>query len=188
MRCEPSLVVKWMLAASLTLAAAGWQTPTSAETAPSAGGAESSRATPLVADTALEARVMEVAQELRCLVCQNETIAASQAELAQDLRKQIRNKLQQGQSAREILDFMVARYGDFVLYRPALKGKTILLWLGPFVFLLAAFLSLICVIRKRRMAAPPALSHDQQARARALLTSGTDAPASSPQPPHSTSS
>lgn len=188
MRCERSLVVKWILAASLTLAAAGWQTPTSAETAPPARVVESSRATPLVADPALEVRVMEIAQELRCLVCQNETIAASQADLAQDLRKQIRIKLQQGQNPREILDFMVARYGEFVLYRPALKGKTLLLWLGPFIFLLAAFLSLIHVIRKRRMATPPALSHDQRARARALLTSGTGAPAPSPQPPHTTSS
>ena len=188
MRCERALVVKWMLASSVALAAAGWQPPATAETAPLAGVAESSRATPLAADPVLEARVMEVAQELRCLVCQNETIAASQADLAQDLRKQIRIKLQQGQTPREILDFMVARYGDFVLYRPALKGKTLLLWVGPFVFLLAAFLSLIYVIRKRRMAAPPALSNDERARARALLASGAGAPTPSPQPPHTTSS
>ena len=188
MRCERFLVLKWLLGASLVLAAACWQPQASAQAAPAVGSVESSRATPLAADPVLEARVMEVAQELRCLVCQNETIAASQADLAQDLRKQIRIKLQQGQSPQEILDFMVARYGEFVLYRPALQGKTLLLWLGPFVFLLAAFLSLIYVIRKRRMAASPALSNDERARARALLASGAGVPTPSTQPPRTTSS
>ena len=75
---------------------------------------------------------MRIAEELRCLVCQNETIAASHADLAVDLRKQIRQKLQQGQSQEQILDFMVQRYGDFVLYRPPVKSSTWLLWGGPF--------------------------------------------------------
>ncbi|NDE73351.1 MAG: cytochrome c-type biogenesis protein CcmH, partial [Betaproteobacteria bacterium] len=95
----------------------------------SAGAGE---AKPMASDPALEARVMVIAEELRCLVCQNETIAASHADLAVDLRGQIRQKLSQGQSSQQILDFMVARYGDFVLYRPPLKASTVLLWVGPF--------------------------------------------------------
>jgi cytochrome c-type biogenesis protein CcmH len=87
-------------------------------------------ARPMAEDPALEARVLAIAEELRCLVCQNETIAASHADLAVDLRKQIRQQLQQGQSEAQILDFMVQRYGDFVLYRPPLKSSTWLLWGG----------------------------------------------------------
>ncbi|NDE41557.1 MAG: cytochrome c-type biogenesis protein CcmH, partial [Betaproteobacteria bacterium] len=101
----------------------------------SAGAGE---AKPMASDPALEARVMVIAEELRCLVCQNETIAASHADLAVDLRGQIRQKLSQGQSSQQILDFMVARYGDFVLYRPPLKASTVLLWVGPFALLLLA--------------------------------------------------
>ncbi|MES2889174.1 MAG: cytochrome c-type biogenesis protein [Pseudomonadota bacterium] len=126
-------------------------------------------ATPMAADPVLEARVMKVAEELRCLVCQNETLAASQADLAVDLRKQIRLKLQQGQSSEQIVDFMVARYGEFVRYRPSFTGMTVLLWLGPFAFLLASLTGLAVVIRRRRAAPPAALSEAQRARARALL-------------------
>ncbi|MFN0000765.1 MAG: cytochrome c-type biogenesis protein CcmH [Burkholderiaceae bacterium] len=121
-------------------------------------------------DPALEARVMAVAEELRCLVCQNETIAASQADLAVDLRKQIRVKLRAGQSQQEILDFMSARYGDFVLYRPRLSASTLLLWLGPFALLLIAAGVLAFNIRRRRRAAVvPAWSEEQAQRARAML-------------------
>ena len=94
------------------------------------------------ADPALEARMMVIAEELRCLVCQNETIAASHADLAVDLKNQIRIRLTQGQSQKQILDFMVERYGDFVLYRPPLKTTTLLLWLGPFILLGIAVLML----------------------------------------------
>ena len=103
----------------------------------------------LAADPVLEARMMQVAEELRCLVCQNETIAASQADLANDLRQQIRTKLQQGESEAQILDFMVQRYGEFVRYRPAFNPTTALLWIGPFALLgLAAFV-LATNIRQR---------------------------------------
>lgn len=95
-------------------------------------------AAPLVANPALESRVMAVAEELRCLVCQNETIAASQADLAVDLRGQIREQLRQGRSEPEILDFMVQRYGNFVRYRPPLQPSTWLLWGGPFALLALA--------------------------------------------------
>ena len=126
------------------------------------------------ADPALEARMMVIAEELRCLVCQNETIAASHADLAVDLKNQIRIKLTQGQSQKQILDFMVERYGDFVLYRPPLKTNTVLLWLGPFVLLGMAVLMLVLNVRRRRRAAqPPVMSDEDQAKARALLDTPT---------------
>ena len=113
---------------------------------------------------------MVIAEELRCLVCQNETIAASHADLAVDLRKQIRLKLTQGQSNQQILDFMVERYGDFVLYRPPLKTTTVLLWVGPFALLALAFAVLAVNIRRRRSAAQPAaLTADEISRAKQML-------------------
>ena len=122
------------------------------------------------ADPVLEARMMVIAEELRCLVCQNETIAASHADLAVDLKNQIRIKLNEGQSQKQILDFMVQRYGDFVLYRPPLKATTVLLWVGPFVLLGLAVLMLVSNIRRRRRAVQPtALSDADAAKARALL-------------------
>ena len=121
------------------------------------------------ADPALEARVMVVAEELRCLVCQNETIAASHADLAVDLRKQIRTKLSEGQSEQQILDFMVERYGDFVLYRPRLSATTVLLWAGPFALLLVGGVVMARTIRARKKQIPAALSEAESARARQLL-------------------
>jgi cytochrome c-type biogenesis protein CcmH len=135
-----------------------------------AGLAAAKEAQPMVEDPVLEAKVMRIAEELRCLVCQNETIAASHADLAVDLRKQIRQKLQQGQSEQQILDFMVQRYGDFVLYRPPVKSSTWLLWGGPFLLLGVALLALIMNIRRRRdvvVAAP--LHADEAERVRRLL-------------------
>ena len=126
------------------------------------------------ADPALEARMMVIAEELRCLVCQNETIAASHADLAVDLKNQIRIKLNEGQSQKQILDFMVDRYGDFVLYRPPLKTTTVLLWLGPFTLLAIAVLTLVLNVRRRRRTAQPAaLSDADAAKARALLANST---------------
>ena len=86
-------------------------------------------------DPSLDKRVANLAHELRCLVCQNQTLADSNAPLAVDLRDQIREQLKAGKSEREVLDFMVARYGDFVLYRPPFKASTVALWVGPFVLL-----------------------------------------------------
>ena len=120
-------------------------------------------------DPVLEARVMAIAEELRCLVCQNESIAASHADLAVDLRKQIRQKLKQGQSQQEILDFMVQRYGDFVLYRPPLKSSTWLLWGGPFLLLAVAVLALGLTIRRRRTLSAAPLGADEAERVRRLL-------------------
>jgi cytochrome c-type biogenesis protein CcmH len=107
-------------------------------------------AAPVADDPRLEARMMAVAVELRCLVCQNQTIADSQAELAEDLRREIRTMLVQGRSEQQILDYMTARYGDFVLYRPPLKRSTALLWAGPALLTIGAMASLIVVLRRRQ--------------------------------------
>ncbi len=142
-----------------------------------ATGAIAKEATSASDDPALEARVMAIAEELRCLVCQNETIAASHADLAVDLRKQIRLKLQAGQSQDQILTFMVERYGDFVLYRPPLKARTVLLWVGPFVLLLAAGFVMAANIRKRRREAQAGgWTTEQAQQARALLDEGAGKP------------
>ena len=114
--------------------------------------AHGGEAVPTTDDVALEKRVMAVSGELRCLVCQNQTIADSHAELAIDLRNQVREKLQQGMSEKEIVDFMVTRYGDFVLYRPLVKSTTWLLWFGPFVLLALALGFLVFNLRRRRAA------------------------------------
>jgi cytochrome c-type biogenesis protein CcmH len=110
---------------------------------------------PLVAaDPALEKRMLSLAAELRCLVCQNQTIADSTAPLAEDLRRQVREMLARGESDKQIIDFMTQRYGDFVLYRPPLKGTTALLWFGPFALLLGGLTIFIVVLRRRaRMSA-----------------------------------
>lgn len=134
------------------------------------GVASAKEAAPASDDPVLEARVLAIAEELRCLVCQNETIAASHADLAVDLRKQIRIKLKAGQSKQEIVDFMVARYGDFVLYNPPLKASTLLLWLGPFALLaLAAGILAVNIGRRRKAVLASDWSADQARRARALL-------------------
>ncbi|MEO8541947.1 MAG: cytochrome c-type biogenesis protein [Burkholderiaceae bacterium] len=136
-------------------------------------GAGAKQAVPESDDPVLEARMLAIAEELRCLVCQNETIAASHADLAVDLRKQIRLKLTAGQSKQQIVDFMVARYGEFVLYRPPLKASTLLLWLGPFVLLIVgAVVMAINIRRRRRGVLAQTWSPEQAQRARALLDEG----------------
>jgi cytochrome c-type biogenesis protein CcmH len=118
--------------------------------------------------TEIDQRVKNLAHELRCLVCQNQTIADSNAPLAVDLRNQIREQLAAGKSEGDVIDFMVARYGDFVLYRPPFKAATLALWLGPFALLgLGAWIFWRRVARRR--AAPPGLSEAQRAQAARLL-------------------
>ena len=119
-------------------------------------------------DPALEKRVHQLSSELRCLVCQNQTLADSNAPLAVDLRNQVREQLKSGRSERDVIDFLTARYGDFVLYRPPLKASTVLLWAGP--FLLLAFGLLLLFLRMRRKAVPPPeLSEAERERAAKLL-------------------
>ena len=134
-----------------------------------------SKAAPLSADPALEARVLKIAEELRCLVCQNETIAASQADLAKDLRQQIREQLREGRTKAQILEFMSQRYGDFVLYRPPLQLSTLLLWGGPFVLLVLGAIVLVMHIRRRDPQAEPApLTPAELQRAQLLLDDAGD--------------
>ena len=101
------------------------------------------------AEPELEKRMLRISAELRCLVCQNQTIADSNADLAVDLRKQVRDMLRQGQSEQQIIDYMTARYGDFVLYRPPVKSSTFLLWFGPMVLMVAGLATLVLVLRRR---------------------------------------
>ncbi|EHR71370.1 uncharacterized protein involved in biosynthesis of c-type cytochromes [Burkholderiales bacterium JOSHI_001] len=117
-------------------------------------------AAPASTNPALEAQVMAIATELRCLVCQNQTIADSHAELAVDLRREIRGMLEKGQSQREILDFMTQRYGDFVLYRPPVKSTTFLLWGGPALLLLGGVGALVMVLRRRQKLGAEAFDPD----------------------------
>ena len=123
-------------------------------------------------DGALERRVQSLAQELRCLVCQNQTLADSSAPLAVDLRNQIREQLAAGKSERDVVDFMVARYGDFVLYRPPFKWTTVLLWAGPFIFLLAGFYILIRYVSRRRIGEPALSPESPQSALRQLVKKG----------------
>lgn len=106
-------------------------------------------AAPASDDPVLEARMVALTTELRCLVCQNQTIADSNAGLAVDLRNQVREMLKRGDSDAQILEYMTARYGDFVLYRPPLKSKTALLWFGPGVLLVTGLGVLFLVVRRR---------------------------------------
>jgi cytochrome c-type biogenesis protein CcmH len=110
--------------------------------------------------------------ELRCLVCQNQTIADSNAELAADLRRQVYEMLQQGQSRDQIVQFMIDRYGDFVLYKPRLTAKTGLLWLGPVVFLMLGLIGVFWVIRHRKAAVSAIPPAEKLAKIRRLLDEG----------------
>lgn len=134
-------------------------------------------AAPLADDPAVEARLVHISEELRCLVCQNESLAGSRADLALDLKREIRTLIKQGKTDDEIREFMVHRYGDFVLYRPPVKPTTWLLWAGPFVLMLGGLVALIAFLR-RRQPADAALTAEEQRRAEALLNDKREAPAS----------
>ncbi len=142
-----------------------------------AGSVLAKEAPTVAADPLLEKRVMALASELRCLVCQNQTIADSNAELAVDLKNQVREKLKQGESEEKIIEYMVARYGDFVLYKPPMKVTTLPLWIGPFALLFTALAGLFYYIRHRRRSTPEQpLSEAEQARVRSLLDAQQERP------------
>ena len=129
-------------------------------------------ATSMAADPEMEKTVNEISAELRCLVCQNQTIADSHAGLAVDLKNQVRDMVKSGQSQDEIVEYMVTRYGDFVLYRPPVKPTTILLWAGPFLLLLVGLTVLAINLRKRTSQLKDGdLSSEENARLTALLAS-----------------
>lgn len=127
-------------------------------------------AAPMAEDPVVEQRLVKIAEELRCLVCQNESIAGSQAELAVDLRNEVRDLIKAGKTDRQIKDFLVTRYGEFVLYRPQFKPTTYALWIGPFVLLLVGFVALFAYLRKRsRKIEDAPLGEAERKRAEALL-------------------
>jgi cytochrome c-type biogenesis protein CcmH len=133
------------------------------------------QAVPAIDDPVAEKRAVKLEEQLRCLVCQNETIAASQADLAKDLRKEIREQIKAGKSDDQIKQFLVDRYGDFVLYKPPLQGNTLLLWGGPFALLVVGVIVLFVYLRRRRArVVQAALSDAQRSRAEALLGGGKD--------------
>jgi cytochrome c-type biogenesis protein CcmH len=125
-------------------------------------------AVPTEDDPLTAKREVDLASKLRCLVCQNQSIADSHASLAVDLRRQIREQIAAGKSDTEIVNFMTDRYGDFVLYQPPFRATTLLLWLGPLLLLALGAVVVVRVVRGRRQAGPP-LSDDERARAEALL-------------------
>lgn len=129
----------------------------------------------VAADPVLEKHVLAISEELRCLVCQNQTIADSHADLAVDLRNQVREKLSHGMSDRAVIDFMVQRYGDFVLFRPPVKATTWLLWFGPFLFLIGGLVFLGLKLRRRARNMPAVvLSEAEMLRVAALLGSSPE--------------
>ncbi len=140
-------LIRW-ISLSCWLAALG-MSPSWASEAPSAA-----------ANPEIESRMMALSAELRCLVCQNQTIADSHAGLAEDLRKQIREMLAKGMNESQILDYMTERYGDFVLYRPPFKASTVLLWVGPALLMAGALGALLVVLRRRQRMAASAFDPD----------------------------
>ena len=142
---------------------------------PSLAAAEEAR--PLADNPQVEARLKTLAVELRCLVCQNQTLADSNAPLAEDLRREVREMITKGMSDREIIDFLVQRYGDFVLYRPPWKATTTLLWLGPFLLLIAGATALVLALRRRqKKLVDVTLSEAEHNRVAQLLSEGANRP------------
>lgn len=149
---------KWLAGLPLLLALL-WINPVSAN-----------EAAPLAEDPVVEQRLIVIAEELRCLVCQNESLAGSRADLALDLRREVRTLIKSGKSDAEIKKFLVDRYGDFILYNPPVKPTTWLLWFGPLALLILAIGVLFTVVRRnQRQSDTPALDDQQRARAQALL-------------------
>ncbi|MFB3080361.1 MAG: cytochrome c-type biogenesis protein CcmH [Nitrosomonadaceae bacterium] len=132
-------------------------------------------AVPVAENPEIERRMIALSEELRCLVCQNESLASSRSDFAKDLRREIREQLIANKSNQEITDFLVARYGDFVLYRPPIRPTTMLLWFGPFIFLLIGTGALIIYLRKRRkLLEKTPLSEEQLKQAEELLKKGSN--------------
>ena len=132
-------------------------------------------APPVAANPVLEKRVMRLSKELRCLVCQNQSLSDSNADLAIDLRNQVREMMQAGKTDAQIREYMVASYGDFILYDPPLKATTVVLWIGPFVLLLIGGAMLARYLKqRRRVVADQTMSVDERERARALLAGTRD--------------
>ena len=127
------------------------------------------------ADAAEEQRFKDLIEEIRCLVCQNQSLIDSDAELAHDLRAEVYGMMQTGKSDSQIIEFLVARYGDFVLYSPPVKPSTWLIWFGPFVLLLIAIVLLVRSLRRQQHAPEQAITEGDRQRLEQLLAErGTD--------------
>ena len=137
----------------------------------------------LAEDPVLEKRVVALSHVLRCLVCQNESLASSRSELADDLRREVREQMKKGLTDQQIIDYLVSRYGDFVLFDPPVKSYTLLLWYGPFALLLIGLIGLVVQLRKRKNTLPESqLTAEQAQQATALLNqpSSKDSPKDTP--------
>ena len=164
-RIAGAALALWLMTLAPIVTAQSVPTAPAAPAIPATGVAQ-----PTLNDPVLARREYELSLQLRCLVCQNQSVAESNAGLAVDLRNQVREQVVAGKSDREIIDFMTTRYGDFVLYKPPVKGTTLLLWFGPGLLLLVGGLVGWRILRGRRAAsAQPALSESERARAAALL-------------------
>ena len=148
---DPRRSLGWSLWRCVLLSCALWST----------GAAQAKEAVPAVEDPVLEARVQAVAAELRCLVCQNQTIADSTSGLAEDLRREVREQLKRGVSNDAVVQYMTDRYGDFVRYRPPFKATTALLWIGPSALLVLGLGGLVLVLRRRARLAPDRFEPDE---------------------------
>ncbi|HEY5932616.1 MAG TPA: cytochrome c-type biogenesis protein [Nitrospira sp.] len=149
--------MKWLMLIALLLSGPAW----------------AGEARPLTDDPVAEARLKHLAVELRCLVCQNQTLADSNAPLAEDLRREVREMIAKDMSDKEIIEFLVARYGDFVLYRPPFKATTTLLWVGPFVLLTVGATVLVMTLRRRaRTVVDVPVTDEEHRRVEQLLAEG----------------
>jgi len=131
--------------------------------------AHANEALPAAEDPVIEQRLIKMAEDLRCLVCQNESLAGSHAELAQDLRREVREQMKAGKSDPEVIAYLTERYGDFVLYRPPCKPVTYLLWIGPLIFLGLGGAIWYLTLKKRRVLAETPVDEKQLAAAAQLL-------------------
>jgi cytochrome c-type biogenesis protein CcmH len=138
-----------------------------------AGSAMATEAQPTAQDPVVEARLVNISGDLRCLVCQNESLASSHAKLADDLREEVRSLIKKNQSDDQIKEFLTARYGDFVLYRPVVKPMTWALWFGPFALLVLALTAMLIYLRQRQRQAPASAWTDEELKkAERLLKDG----------------
>ena len=162
-----SVFFKWLYVASLLVLSA------MSALAP----AQAREAALLAEDPLVEKRLIHISEELRCMVCQNESLASSRAELANDLREEVRKLIREDRSDSQIKEYLVTRYGDFVLYKPEVKPLTWVLWFGPFMLLVLAILGMAYYLRQRQSAqtGQPGLTDEDRRKVQEILKSG-DAP------------
>jgi cytochrome c-type biogenesis protein CcmH len=143
----------------------------------SVGSLQAKEAALMAEDPVVEKRLIHISEELRCLVCQNESLASSRAELANDLREEVRKLIRQDKSDSQIKEYLVTRYGDFVLYRPEVKPLTWVLWFGPFLLLLAGVAGMFFYLRQRQSgpSGPQELTEEDRRKVQEILKTG-DAP------------